>query len=535
MAAQAIARRLQTLPSEGAGAAPVGGSPAQAVQSASEGPKTLQRAGGHGALLAGVADAGIRGALGIKQFFGGLSDEDKAVLREMNAEGAQEKGWNSVLRTTGDIAGNIAMTAVPGKHLATVGNVAKLGRAAPVAASALSSGATEAVLAPGEGESFTDQMIGKVKEAGKAAATGGVLTGALSALSKPFRASAEAVDLMKQGVYPTLAQGSDGVIGKGVGGLTSGVLPIARRQNREVVNEVIRQVRPDLDPKALPDTTEGIVRAMQGVGDEYGQLFQGKKFNMSSKTKGDIWGAGIRAAGRQPDVKQELLERLGGAGNALRSGNNIRFGREGMQLERAYLQDQINRMSGLDTKSGEIKRGLIAAKDKFDELVRNPALSPDELARLSDIDHRYSDAQRVIEAAKSPEAVKQLKVAHLLRGFRDLDPKGGQGFAAAENQMQERLLNPAARVMNLNPNQDQMRSLLVSSMRAGGKAALGAGAVTIAPWMAPAYALSLAGQTKAGSRALFGDYAAQKKLAEYLRNHAGKAAIGSALNDQEDF
>lgn len=103
--------------------------------------------------------------------------------------------------------------------------------------------------------------------------------------------------------------------------------------------------------------------------------------------------------------------------------------------------------------------------------------------------------------------------------------------------MQHELLEPAVRTMGLAPNQDEARALMVAAGRAGLKTAGGAAANVVAPGLAaPVYATSLLGQTKVGSRALFGDYGPQKVLADLLRQ--GKlpvSATGEALSDLKDY
>ncbi len=516
--------------SEGGG---VGAGPQAPTLTPPEAAKPFVRAGDKGAFGAGVAQATIKGVLGAKNLFTELSDEDKGVLREIEAEDkADPEGFK---RGAGSLTGNVLMTAAPGLKTAGALNKTRaamaMGRAAPIATGMAVSGGTEAILAPGEGEGHAEQLMSKGKEAAKAAAIGGAFSGAGQLLARPFKATKEALDLMAQKVYPTLSQGAESMFPKAIGGLTSGILPTKRRQNKEVVNAALTQVLPDVAEDQLPTKTGDIARAMVGVADEYGPMFQGKRFTMSSKDKGDIWGAAVRAGGRQPDVKDEILRRLGGAGIGLRSGNTINLGGEGMRKERSYIQDQIDRVSrDTSTKATEVKKGLIAAKDRFDEQVRNRALTPDELAKLGDLDHRFSDSRRILEGTNSVEARKQVTAADLLRGHKNL--ASGTKFETADSQMQQRLLDPAMEVMSLNPNQNQMRSLLVTLGRIG-KIGAGAGSVFLAPGLAPIYGASLAGQTKTGARAMFGDLEFQKKLADMMRKTGGGSNIGAVLNNQE--
>ena len=126
-----------------------------APQPPQEASKPFERAGGLNALGAGLADAGIKGALGIKQLFGGLSDENKAVLKQLKEESdADPSGF---ARGSGELLGNLATVAVPGGGLSkttkAAGLVKTLGRAAATAAG------TEAVIGVGEGDTYAEQML----------------------------------------------------------------------------------------------------------------------------------------------------------------------------------------------------------------------------------------------------------------------------------------------------------------------------------------------------------------------------------------
>src|SRR3990172_1216815 len=223
-------------PSEGASAPGATHATPQGTQGGPDPSETYPRAGGHGPFAAGLADSGLRAYYGGKQFLGGLSEQDQAVLREMNTEGKNDP--SPFTRTAGDMTGNMALTAVPAtklsKTLNAIPRIAKLGRLAPALTGAAVSGATEFALAPGQGDSFGEQMLGKSSEAAKAAALGGITSGLLSGISKPFKSSKEAQDLMKQGVYPTLQQGSDSFVGRNIGALSggAGASKVAQRQNQ---------------------------------------------------------------------------------------------------------------------------------------------------------------------------------------------------------------------------------------------------------------------------------------------------------------
>ena len=165
-------RHIVEGPSEGGQGAGAGVGTGQPLQTAPAAQETFQRAGGYGPTMAGVADAGIKGYIGLKQLVGMGSEDDKGILEQMRQEKAAdpESGW----RTGGDVLGNIAATAIPGSAAARGIQGAKMLALFPKLASLLgaggSSAATEFALAPGEGDSYGEQLLRKSKEAAKAGA-----------------------------------------------------------------------------------------------------------------------------------------------------------------------------------------------------------------------------------------------------------------------------------------------------------------------------------------------------------------------------
>jgi hypothetical protein len=485
-----------------------------------------------GPVGSGTADSVIKAVLGVKQLFGGLSDLDKEVLKQMKDEREADpsKGW----RTTGEVGGNLAMMAVPAakldkavQGLSVLKNATRL---RPVISAALSGGALDAATAVGEGDTYAEQMASKGKQGAVSAATGGLLTGALSAISKPFRASHEAKQLMEEGITPTLAQGADSKLGRFVGGMSgnAGEKMVAERQNREVMEAVLRRITPDVDYAGK--TTSEMVGIMDDIlGREYAQLLQSKTYNLSPQARSKIWDAARKAAGREPDVAATTMRELGDVGNAVRSSNNVRLSPENMGAQRRMLQDAVNAYSGDPAvKSQMVSRGLAAAKDEFDNVVRNPALSPEvgpsALPKLMDLDARYADSRRIMEAAKTPSAQGQMKVADLLRAYRKLDPKGGVGFAKAENDVQREILEPATRLLNLGGQEDTRAGIAaikraVAPYAAGGAVLGGStlGGPLVGVPLGAGYATSLIGQSKKGAEALFGETETQKAMAELLR------------------
>lgn len=508
----------------------LGGSTAQPTQGAPEASQPFQRAGlqpNWGApFVSGVADAGIKAGLGVAQLFGGLSDENKAVLNEMKKE--KDADPNAGWRTTGDVAGNIALTALPGAaaEKALRGTASLPGILRSALAAGGSAAGTEAITSVGQGDTYGEQMASKAKNAGLAGMVGGTLGGAVRAITKPFQISAEGKALLDQGITPTLRQGAEGDVGKAVGGLSGNAFSgaVRRRQSEEIAADLLRRIAPGEDFAHMhPDE---IIRGLDArFAREIDPILNGKIFQMTPTKRSVIWAEARKAAGPEADDVAKLLDNMAQTSQALRASNNVRLGRTGLQSQRARLQSHIDRYSGsTDPKDKAVLAGLVAAKNKFDQLVRNPSLSPDELARLSDIDARYFDFKRLEGAAKTAKGQKEFDVPNLVQQYSNMDPSGGHGFARATSQTQRELLNPAQRVLDMSGADDARAGMAglrrtLAPWAAGstvlGTAALGGPLVGIP--LGAAYGASMLGQTKKGAEMLFGETEAQKKLAEMLR------------------
>lgn len=548
-AATAIAKRLSS-----ASAAPGAGqgSPATA-QAQPEDAKPFVRAGGYGAGSAGVNDAVIKSYLGAKQFFGGLSHEEQGVLRAMAEEKAADP--EPKMRLAGDIGGNIAMTAVPGSKVAQV--LSKTLSAAkyvpqmlvPALTGAAVSGGQGVALTPGEGEGFGEQMSNKAKSGGFDAllgagipAVGQVLK---KTLTKPFEATKEALDLFRQGINPTLQQAADSKIGRFIGGLTSGVVDVSGRQNKEVLDAMLKKIAPaaDLTDMNVPEKVALLRRQFLGDGGtagEFDNLLAGKKFTMSQPERSAIWAAARGPRGTLPDATTAATGAMGDTGPAMTSSNPVSMGPKTMQQYRELLQDAIDKFPSQDgVVNRQARDNLVKARGRFDDLVRNKSLSAEEQAQLADIDQRYQDFLRYQDAAKSPGFHAKPRAGDVMRSYANMD-EGGVGFATAASPMQKDLLEPASRVMGMNPTQDESRSLLSAGKRIlKGTLAAGAGAGAAAgnPFAlaaVPAYGISLAGQTAGGSRALFGETAIQKMIAENMRKMAPYSyGLGQTLGGEQ--
>lgn len=502
-------------------------------------PAPFERAGGYGAADAGMADATIKAWIGLKDMLGMRNEDDTAVLAELKKE--QDADPEKFKRTYGNILGNIGLTAGASGAMAkgytaaksALPNVLKF-LAAPAAGAAVS-GAQDFALTPG--------TYGEKAEAGKTGAMwGGALSGAAAAASKGltqmFKPTAEAQDLMRQGVNPTLQQGAESAVGRFIGGLTSGAVDVRTRQNQEIIDALLKRVAPGMDtagmtiPERVALLSERFNGTPGGAKGEYDALMAGKKFILTQPARGDVWAAARGPKGTQPEATQLATEAMSGTGTAMQSQNTVRMSYDKLKEYRMLMQDAVNSFnSNNGVMEQQAKKNLIKAREVFDNLVRDPSLSAAEKAALADIDARYGDFLRFADAAGSSGFHAKPTAARVMKSYENMAPSS-MSFARAENDTQRELLEPAVRTMGLTPTQDEARSLVASIKRAGkvlATGAVGAGAVAGNPYglaLAPAYGISLAGQTKQGARALFGENAWQKALAAKLRD-VGPYTLGA--------
>lgn len=473
----------------------------------------------------GINDSMVKAVSGIKQLIGQGGENDKLVAEQIKRERADDPHPN--FRTGGDIGMSVATTALPGTALSK--SLAARGISNPIANSALTSAIQSLILNPAEqGDSYLETMANKGKDALKAAAAGGLTTGLLQGATKAvtglFRPTAEAEQLMRQGVNPTLQQGAESKIGKFIGALTSGVTKIKDRQGKEVMEAAARRVMPG---QAVDDLTSAELadEAIQRIQRDYGAAYAGKTFTLSNANRAALNNVVSNARIRN-DSRQMAFESLESVFPQTR--NTLRMGADKMTEYRQVIQDQIDALPGSTVQERQAKQALIAVKDKFDELVRNPKFNPDEMANLRNIDSRNFEAKRLVEAADSVGGQRNMRVEDLMGAYKKLAP--GTQFATEQAPAQAQLLGPALRTIGSEPTQHAARATMV----AGAKLAGGAAALKLAaPVAAPLYGISLAGQTAPGARFLFGQQSWQPSFAEMVRQVQPNFANLGAVETQK--
>jgi hypothetical protein len=496
------------------------------VQPPPEAPKPFDRAGGHGAFNAGMAEATIKGVLGVKQLFGGLSDEDKAVLEQIKLENeADPEGFK---RGAGELAANVLTTIVPGgaatKTAKAAGLVKTLGKAA------MTAGATEALTGVGEGDTYEQQMLSKAENALKAAGTGAVFSGVLGGAAKAykglFRAKPEVAALVAQGVVPTLQQGADSGVGRFVGGLASGATSVRNRQEQQIANAVVHKATEGMVDRPQATGREILDSARDYVKGEYQKLFGGKRYNMSPAAVSDAQQA-AQALNNRGQFAAEATDAGRAVANVLgeTGATNRRLGIDKLRDE--YLTPLSK--AAYAEANDETKQRILAARQVIIDQVRNAKLTKAERARLGELDVRNFDVERIREAVKGKVGEEEgITLSRLATAY-------GKNKMAGNDTM-DTLIGPALRVLGNTPTQDEARTAKQIGLRIlGGTGALTGGAALtgnplLAAGIAGGYGLSALGQTEKGAKALLGQYNSQKWLAELLREHANVIpAVGAGI------
>lgn len=451
---------------------------------------------------AGGVGSVVKAGLGAKSMVTDLSPDDKGALNVIEQDAASNPS-NRAGQVTGDVARGLGEAALlPAVKGAKVLNAARN----------IGMGAVDTAIAtPGD---WTD----KGKAAGESALAGLGLSGAGTALKKGatglFTATKDALDLIKQGITPTLQQGSEGGIGKWIGGLTSGSTNVRGRQEQEALTALTN--RASNGQVAAPDATlnqrVGMVQSSQDQ--DLANFNKGKKFPLNQSIRNDVLSqadalkrSGGRFQDEQGDARAILDNIVGSDTNPTRlSGDN---------LQSNYIDAITNKQ--MPRNGPLVNDALENAKQVLIQRSRNAALSSDDQALLKSIQDRQYDLARMkeLQAGKGGES-EGLNIGKLAKSYGDQPD-------AATNATNQELVGPLVRTIGTTPRQDESRQLLVNAKRILGLGATGAltGHLPLAATAgAGLYGLSALGQTAGGARALFGQTGTQQAIRRGLEDPA---------------
>lgn len=511
-----------TSPVDTPNAAAPGGSPAQGQTSAPEGFLNADGTSDMGdRIYRGLANVGIKGYLGAKQMFGKLTPEEEAVGK-MSDSDVEHSGFAG---KAANLAGNLGL-GVTSAALVPEASVAKI---PSFLRAVLGSGAAAAVETPVEDQD--NIVMGKLKEAGKAAAAGGAINLGGTVLKKVtsgmFKPNADAATLFDQGVNPTLQQGADHPVTKFIGGLTSGLSNVRNRQEGEVLSSMADRISQGKLSTGGDMTAGEAVGSLSGsIDKDYSALLDNKKFPMTGTIRdnilrqGEIGKSGGRFSNQQADAMDALNNIVGSDRNPVRMNNGT--------LRDNYLAPLQQAID--DAKDPRVAEALVNAKNTVIQQSRNSQLKPDELSSLGDVDSRYFDMLRLKEASKGAASNETgVDISKLANSYGKAP---GADVTGATNATNEALIGPLVRTLGATPRQDEARTFMNTMKRIAGLSVAGGATATVpalAAITAPMYGISALGQTAKGSKYLFGQYDSQKALKAALESAQG--SDGSVLKN----
>lgn len=510
--------------------APVGGG-AQPQPSAQ--PEGVLNADGSSPLLDrlkyGLAGVGVQGYLGAKNLFGKLSPEEENVLAQSKADVEHSGFAGKAANFVGNLGAGVAATALA-PEVAVPAALAKFPTLLGAAKAALGSGAMEGVTAPAEDQD--NIALSKAIQAGKAAVAGPLAYFGGKAVQKGatglFSATKDAMDLMAQGINPTLQAAADSGFGRWVGGLTAGINKPSTRIEQETLDALTQ--RASGGKIAAPGSTlnQRVGQLQASIDQDTADLMKGKRFPLTQAVRNDMLqqadnikgpqGQQVLQQGRARDILDNILGELPGA--------RPRMGWQDMQDQ--YVSKLDNAISS--ARDPDVAQALSNARDVLTSSME-AKLKPDELAKLRDIQSRGYDVDRLTDltAGRGGEG-SGLKIGKLADVY-------GNAPDAATNATNQELVGPLIRTMGATPRQDEaitLRRIVNQGLQGAGLGAIGHLTGT-SPALVPLYALSLAGQTGRGVRMLTGQTGPQQALKAALESpQTGEISAANAFRALRD-
>lgn len=499
--------------------------------------------------VAGAGSAPAMGYQSVKQLMGGeVAPEDIEAQRAIADTGPG---------MAGNLAGNVAMLAVPGgagikamqganvtkailpEALAGLSKVDRLRR---FAAPAVQAGGEAAVLAPTlEGED-------RAENAAKAAFFTKALQGVGRLASGVVEPTKQALKLMKEGINPTVSQSSHQGSLLGYAEELMGSLPFAgkyfrkggeRAENEAVEALSLRGEPPPVPGKAasrppIPDAEDLTARGkfftdrQEGFDAAYDNVLTKKVIPVSQAFRADVRAGadefiegvpGYMQRKFEADMKRFIPEHSGRiSGESWKDiQNNVR------QRAREYYAGAQKSGRSEDKAMGDAYSAVDDALLK----IRNKGLSKEEVKTLEGIDEAYANNQILIHAANYKRQLGEggsVGIQNIIDAVEANTPTWMK--VQTKGRMQD-ITEPGKEVFAKDKSDVLMRKLgyLMSGAVLGTGAAVGGPLIGL-PALA-ALAAGGVGSTKTGSKLLMGLTEKQRALADLLRSPGVRGAIAA--------
>lgn len=195
---------------------------------------------------------------GIKDLFGGLTEENKAMMKDWKRDAGESWGG-----TAGEVVGEIAQFAVPGgaalKGVKIASKAKKLGKLqkimATVGAETASAASVGAAQLPGEGETRGGNAATAATGAAVGMGMGPVLSRTMSKMYRGAKRTPEAKKLLDKGVYLTPGQQASNPLISGAETVMD-VTPFAARGTKQFKKEAAEAWNMNILNKSAPDGVE---------------------------------------------------------------------------------------------------------------------------------------------------------------------------------------------------------------------------------------------------------------------------------------
>lgn len=472
---------------------------------------------------AGAAtDRTIRGLTGVAKSIAGVvapgnvwSDSpdagaEDAALYKRNHPG----GW----ATTGEIAGDIAMSAVPVAGAA--GRLSRLplatkvlGRAAPLAADVVANAGYAAATNP------EDRGTSAAFGAGGAVA-GRVLTRAMARLARPAgELSAEAKTLVDAGIKPTFGQVMGGGVKKAEDAATNipvigGLITKRRQEAQTAFQQATREAA--LPPGASREAVQSVDQLGKAFNDAYEGVLQSTPFPKEAAAF-DHLATVTRLADEHAVTAGQVAQAERIVNNAFKAntGGSELTAAPAHRIESILKSKAANYKSSSDASQRDLGNLLHDVANDWGQTWRG-ALPDEARQAVGAIDSQYSKFVPVRRAARSGSAatIDEITPTQMLGAIRQGDRNPNKSNFIAGALPQQKFATAAQNVIGSKVSEPGVIPQAVVATALGGGAALG-----LSPQVLGGALLALGYSTKTVQAYLTGQLApsAQRAVDEALR------------------
>lgn len=487
--------------------------------------------------IAGFGSAPVQAYQGVKQLFGGKVDErDIRDQRDITGTSAG---------AIGNIFGNLAMLAVPfGKAEKVVRGAVKY---LPKALQVLRYGTVPAVAAAET--ALTRPTVGdetRAEEAAKSALFSAGTAAALKAAGRAYtglaRPSKLGKELMKQDIQPSVAEGSEGLVGKTIGFGEDLLSTMGYKKGHSLANEqamlkIKEEVTPLLKKFGHDEITEPISRksgfftkAHENFLDSYSSILDNKKIPLPAIFRSTTLK---KAAADVPEAADETVaafqKRMAQIYTGARKGDKSAAQWKSILNDVAQARREAMETAGTERSARNLAQ-LYASVEKslMDRVQQSKALTPTEMEALKELGVGWGKLKLVESAALIPRGgtgALSGKPGERLVSVDDIITASERSAPDAqrlgEKEFFAKTTRPMSEVLARNTTRGTVGRQIAYGL--GSAAGLGGAAATGTLPLAAAIGVPLltagaVGNTKGGAKILMGNTLHQKLLARKLRD-----------------